>query len=97
MIDIRHLGIVSDDTRKDLGAARIRTHALTLAIEALREAQVDLAHVDRIAAVGWPTAPIASEVAQPIAAIVTNAQAARHFLNRRRPAAYSVREIRRFR
>ena len=56
MIDIRHLGIVSDDTRKDLGAARIRTHALTLAIEALREAQVDLAHVERITTIRRLTA-----------------------------------------
>ena len=96
MIDIRHLGAVPDDTEKDFAAARIRTHALTQATEALREAQVDLAHVNRIAAVGgWLTAPIASEVARPIAAIVTNAQAARHFLNRRRPTAYRVREIRR--
>ena len=94
MIDIRYLGTVPDGTKKDFDAARIRTHALTLASEA--EAQVDLAHVDCIAAVGWLAAPIASEAAQPIAAIVTNVQAARHFLNRRRPTAYRVHEIRRF-
>ena len=96
MIDIRYLGTVPDGTKKDFDAARIRTHALTLASESLPEARVDLAHVDRIATVGWLVAPIASEAAQPIAAIVTNVQAARHFLNRRRPTAYRVREIRRF-
>ena len=58
----------------------------------MREAQVDLAHVDRITTIGRLTASIAPEVTQPIAAIVTNAQAARHFLNRRPPALDEVRE-----
>jgi hypothetical protein len=62
MIYIRHLGAVPDDTTKDFDAARIRTHALTLATEALHD----------------------------------NVQAARHFLNRRRPTAYRAREIHRF-
>ena len=96
MIDIRHLGDAPDDSKKDFDAASIRMHALTLATEALREAQVDLAHVDRNTTIGRLTVSIAPEVTQPIAAIVTNAQAARHFLNRRRPTAYRAREIRRF-
>ena len=92
MIDIRHLGAAPDDIEKDFDAALIRTYALTLATEALREAQVDLAHVDRITTIGRLTASIAPEVTQPIAAIVTNAQAARHFLNRRPPDLDEVRE-----
>ena len=60
--------------------------------KALREAQVDLAHVDRITTIGRLTASIAPEVTQPIAAIVTNAQAARHFLDRRPPDLDEVRE-----
>jgi hypothetical protein len=48
MMDIRHLGAAPDDIEKEFDAALIRTHALTLASEALREAQVDLARVDRI-------------------------------------------------
>ena len=92
MIDIRHLGAAPDDTEKDFDAALIRTHALTLATEALREAQVDLAHVDRITTIGRLTASIAPEVTQPIAAIVTNAQAARHFLDRRPPDLDEVRQ-----
>src|SRR5260370_42251870 len=56
-----------------------------LATEALRETQVDLAPVDRITTIGRFTASIAPEVTQPIAAIVTYAQAARHFLNHRPP------------
>jgi len=46
MIYIRHLGAAPDDIEKDFDAALIRTHALTLASETLREAQVDLAHVE---------------------------------------------------
>ena len=92
MIYIRHLGAAQDDTKKDFDAALIRTHALTLATEALREAQVDLAYIDRIATIGRLTASIAPEVTQRIAAIVTNAQAARHFLDRRPPDLDEVRE-----
>ena len=92
MIYIRHLGAAPEDTKKDFAAALIRTHALTLATEVLHEAQVDLAHVDRITTIGRLTASIAPEVTHPIAAIVTNAQAARHFLNRRPPDLDEVRQ-----
>jgi C4-dicarboxylate-specific signal transduction histidine kinase len=92
MIDTGHLGAAPDDTKKDLDAALIRTHALALVTEALREAQVDLAHVDRITTTGRLTASFAPEVTQPIAAIVTNAQAARHFLNRQPPDLDEVRQ-----
>jgi C4-dicarboxylate-specific signal transduction histidine kinase len=91
MIYIRHLGAAPDDTKKDFDAALVRTYALTLATEALHEAQVDLAHVDRNTTIGRLTASIAPEVTQPIAAIVTNAQAAR-LLNRRPPDLDEVRE-----
>src|SRR6266566_8792125 len=56
MIDIRHLGAAPYDTEKDFDVALIRTHALTLASEALREAQVDLAHVGRITTIRRLTA-----------------------------------------
>jgi C4-dicarboxylate-specific signal transduction histidine kinase len=93
MIYIRHLGAALDNTKRDFDAALIGTYALTLATEALREAQVDLAHVDRITTIGRLTASIAPEVTQPIAAIITNAQAARHFLNRQPPDLDEVREV----
>jgi hypothetical protein len=57
MIDTGHLGAAPDDTEKGFDAALIRTHALTLASEALREAQVDLARVDRITTIGRLTDP----------------------------------------
>ena len=54
MIYIRHLGAAPGDIEKDFDAALIRTHALKLASEeALREAQVDLAHVDTTAHGQW--------------------------------------------
>ncbi|MET4482734.1 ATP-binding protein [Bradyrhizobium sp. F1.13.3] len=86
MINIRHVGTAPDYTKKDFDAAPVRMYA------ALHEAQVDLAHVDRITTIGRLTASVAPEVTQPIAAIVTNAQAARHFLNRRPPDLDEVRE-----
>src|ERR1700719_3217312 len=92
MIYIRNLGATPEDTKEDFAAALIRTHALTLATEALHEAQVDLARVDRIATIGRLTASIVPEVTQPIAAMITTAQAARHFLHRRPPDLDEVRE-----
>src|SRR6202030_3894648 len=92
MIYIRNLGATPEDTKKDFAAALSRTHAPTLATEALHEAQVDLAHVDRNTTIGRLTASIAPEVTQPIAAMFTNAQAARHFLDRRPPDLDEVRE-----
>ena len=87
MIDTGHLDAAPDETKKDFDAALIRTHALTQATEALREAQVD-----RITTIGRLTVSIAPEVTQSVAAIVTNAQAARHFLNRRPPDLDEVRQ-----
>ena len=90
MIDTRPLGTAPDDTKKNFDAALIRTRVLTLATETLREAQVDLAHVDRITTIGRLS--VTHEVTQPISAIVNNAQAARNFLHRRPPDLDEVRQ-----
>ncbi|MFL5238016.1 MAG: sensor histidine kinase, partial [Rhizomicrobium sp.] len=50
--------------------------------EELHEAQANLAHVTRVTALGELTASIAHEVNQPLAAVVTNAQACLRWLNR---------------
>lgn len=50
------------------------------ASEALREAQTELAHVNRVTTMGQLTASIAHEVNQPIAAAVTNADAGLRWL-----------------
>jgi hypothetical protein len=72
MINIRHLRAAPDDIEKHFDAVPVRTHALTLGSEALREAQVDLAHLDRITTTGRLTASLAPEVTQSIATIVTS-------------------------
>jgi PAS domain S-box-containing protein len=50
------------------------------ATDALREVQMELAHVNRVTTMGQLTASIAHEVNQPIAATVTNADAALRWL-----------------
>jgi PAS domain S-box-containing protein len=49
--------------------------------EAYREAQLELAHANRVATMGQLTASIAHEVNQPITAAITYALAARRFLS----------------
>lgn len=53
--------------------------------EAYREAQMELAHANRVATLGQLTASITHEVNQPITAAVTYALAARRFLNAEPP------------
>ena len=65
---------------------------LALASEALRGAQADLAHVNRVATMGQLTASIAHEVNQPIAAAVINAQAALRWLETQPPHLEEARK-----
>jgi PAS domain S-box-containing protein len=58
--------------------------------EAYREAQMELAHANRVATLGQLTSSIAHEVSQPIAAAVTYASAARRFLSAEPP---NLREV----
>jgi C4-dicarboxylate-specific signal transduction histidine kinase len=92
MIDTRHLGAALNDAEEDFDGALDRMHALTLASKALGEPEVYLAHVDRITTMGRLTASAANEVTHPIATILTNAQAARHFLDRLPPDLDEVRD-----
>jgi len=57
-----------------------RTSQLTVASEALREAEAELAHVNRVTTMGQLAASIAHELNQPLAAAVTNAYAALRWL-----------------
>ena len=57
-----------------------------------REAQAELAHVNRVTTMGQLTASIAHEVNQPIAAAVINAEAALRFLGRDPPDLVEVRQ-----
>ena len=92
MIDTGHLGAPPDNTETTYDAAPLRTHSPTLAFKALREMQVDLAHVDSITTRGRLAASVAPEVTQSIAAIVANAQAAHHFLDLQPPVLDEVRQ-----
>ena len=62
------------------------------AAEALREMELALAHANRIETMGQLTASIAHEVNQPIAATVTNAQAALRWLRLDPPDLDEVRQ-----
>jgi PAS domain S-box-containing protein len=63
-----------------------------LAEQALREAQTELAHVNRVTTMGQLTASIAHEVNQPIAAAVTNAYAGLRWLGASPPDLEEVRQ-----
>ena len=49
--------------------------------EGLRDAQMELAHVNRVATMGQLSASIAHEVNQPVAAVLINADVALHWLS----------------
>jgi C4-dicarboxylate-specific signal transduction histidine kinase len=74
----------------NLQLARLR-HETGVSERRYREAQMELAHVNRIATVGQLAASIAHEVKQPIAATVASAQAALLWLGRRPPELEEVR------
>jgi C4-dicarboxylate-specific signal transduction histidine kinase len=57
----------------------------------LRDAQMELAHANRVTATGQLAASIAHEVSQPIAAALTNANAARRWLAAEPPDLEEVR------
>jgi C4-dicarboxylate-specific signal transduction histidine kinase len=71
-----------DPTSQDLELIELATHVARVAIErdqqeiSLREAQNELAHVNRVTTLGEFAASIAHEVNQPLAGILTNAHAA---------------------
>jgi PAS domain S-box-containing protein len=53
--------------------------------EALQSAQAELAHVSRVSTLGELTASIAHEVTQPLAGVITNAEAGLRWLRRAQP------------
>ena len=71
MIDTGHLGVPPDNNGKIFDAVPRRTHSLTLTSKALREVEVDLAHVESITTIGRLAASVAPVVTQSIASIVT--------------------------
>src|SRR4029077_17500994 len=59
---------------------------------AVRRSLDEIAPLNRVAAMGELTASLAHELNQPLAAILSNAQAANRFLNRKSPNFAQVRE-----
>src|ERR1700676_794024 len=59
--------------------------------EALREAQSDLARINRVTTMGEFTASLAHEINQPIAAAVTNANTCVRWLTREHPDVEEAR------
>jgi PAS domain S-box-containing protein len=74
-------------TGTDISAAIRADHAE----QALREAQAELAHVTRVTTLGELTASIAHEVNQPLAAVVSNAEACLRWLGRETPNLEAAR------
>jgi PAS domain S-box-containing protein len=59
---------------------------------AAQKSRNEIAHLNRVAAMGELTASLAHELNQPLAAILSNAQAANRFLDREAPDLAQVRE-----
>jgi len=77
---LEFMGLVSDITERKLGE------------EALQKAQAELAHVTRVTTLGELTASIAHEINQPLAAIVSNANAGLRWLSNESPDLQETRE-----
>ncbi len=86
---------VFDETGRFVGYRGVGRHITERkrAEEALRFAQAELAHANRVATMGQLTASVAHEVSQPIAATGLNAQAALRWLGAQPPNLNEVRQI----
>lgn len=60
--------------------------------EKLRQAQADLAHINRVSTMGELTASLAHEIKQPISAAVTDAKTCLRWLDRNQPDVAEVRD-----
>jgi PAS domain S-box-containing protein len=85
---------VFDSTGQFIGYRGVGRHITEAkrAAEALREAQTELAHANRVATMGQLSASVAHEVSQPISAVRINASAALNFLDSHPPDLNEVRE-----
>jgi PAS domain S-box-containing protein len=84
-----------DDTGSNVGMwAIVRDISGRKLIESeARKLREDLAHVTRVSTLGELTSSLAHEINQPLAAILSNAQAAQRFLSQDKPDMKEVGEI----
>ena len=88
-------------TPAEIRALDLATHLAGIAIERklareererLRQAQEDLAHINRVTTMGELTASLAHEIKQPITAAVTNARTCLRWLGREQPDLAEARD-----
>jgi C4-dicarboxylate-specific signal transduction histidine kinase len=84
---LEFVGAVTDITDRKRSEEQLRLKELSL-----REAQTELAHVSRVTTMGELAASIAHEVNQPLAGIVTNANAGLRWLGNETPNLEETRE-----
>ncbi len=94
---VKHLRVLAHASRDESGSlefigAVMDVTAAKRADEELHQARADLAHVTRVTTLGEMTSSIAHEVNQPIAATVTNAEAALRWLGAHPPDLAEVRQ-----
>jgi C4-dicarboxylate-specific signal transduction histidine kinase len=87
---VKYVHVVAQAVRDQRGqlefiGAVMDVTAAKRAEEDLRKAQADLANVSRVTTLGEVSASIAHEVNQPLAAVVSNAEACRRWLDRSTP------------
>jgi PAS domain S-box-containing protein len=85
--DLEYIGAVMDITGRKRMEAEGRESELRY-----RELQMELAHASRVATMGQLSASIAHEINQPIAGVITNANAGLRWLGARRPNLAEARE-----
>jgi PAS domain S-box-containing protein len=95
---VKSVHVVARAGRDELGrvefvGAIMDVSAAKRAEQELRQAQAELAHVTRVTTLGELMASIAHEVTQPIAGVVTNADAALNWLGAEPPNLDEVREV----
>jgi C4-dicarboxylate-specific signal transduction histidine kinase len=94
---VKHLDIISHGQRSKRGELEFIGAVMDIterkrAEDELRKTQANLAHVARLTTIGELTASIAHEVNQPLAAVVTNANACLRWLDRESPDLAEARD-----
>jgi|GEM_PF-1317089 len=87
---------IRSSSKDEIGAVSKKfdfmVHRLRQETDKQSQLQSEVRHLDRVAMLGTLTAAIAHEINQPLAAILTNAQAAKRFLSFQEPDLNEVQE-----